>query len=179
MPTRPFRSHTARGLSPGISKSSIADRICLLLTVLFVLASSADAPLQQPFVYTSGGALVAPKITSRRSPPTPPLPGAFTLALGFPCFILVLRFYLESSGFAVDPYSSRWKFIYAMVALAIFVPFLFVANGCGGATTMPAAQKSSIVTPSGTSTLVITPTATNASSKALQLPLIQLTLTVN
>ena len=44
---------------------------------------------------------------------------------------------------------------------------------------MPAAQKSSIVTPSGTSTLVITPTATNASGKALQLPLIQLTLVVN
>jgi hypothetical protein len=92
---------------------------------------------------------------------------------------LVWRFYLESSGLAVDPYSSRWKAIYAMVAVAILVPFLLVANGCGGATTAPAAQKSSIVTPSGTSTLVITPTASNASGKALQLPLIQLTLLVN
>ncbi|HSY33228.1 MAG TPA: choice-of-anchor D domain-containing protein [Verrucomicrobiae bacterium] len=128
-------------------------------------------------IVTSGGAIVAPKITSRRSPPT--LPGTFTLALGALFFILVWRFYLESSGFAVDRSSSRWKVIYAMAALAILVPCLFVANGCGGTTTAPAAQKSSIVTPSGTSTLVITPTATNASGKALQLPLIQLTLVVN
>jgi hypothetical protein len=130
-------------------------------------------------VVTSGGALVAPKITSRRSPPTPPLPGAFTLALGALFFILVLRFYRESGGFAVDPYASRWKVVYAMVTLGILVPVLFLTNGCGGAATTPAAQKSSIVTPSGTSTLVITPTATNASGKALQLPLIQLTLVVN
>jgi hypothetical protein len=67
-----------------------------------------------------------------------------------------------------------------MVALLIFVPLLIAADGCGGASTnTPAAQKSSIVTPSGTSTLVITPTATNASGKALQMPLIQLTLVVN
>jgi hypothetical protein len=131
-------------------------------------------------VVTSGGPIVAPKIPSRRSPPpTPLLPGAFTLALGALFFILVLRFYGESGGFAVDPYASRWKVVYAMVALAILVPFLFVADGCGGAATTPVVQKSSIVTPSGTSTLVITPTATNASGKALQMPLIQLTLTVN
>jgi hypothetical protein len=62
----------------------------------------------------------------------------------------------------------------------IFVPLLFAVDGCEGAgTNAPAAQKSSIVTPSGTSTLVITATATNASGKALQMPLIQLTLIVN
>jgi Abnormal spindle-like microcephaly-assoc'd, ASPM-SPD-2-Hydin len=132
-------------------------------------------------VVTSGGALVAPKITSRRSLPTPPLPGAFTLALGALFFILVLRFYRDSSGLipAVIPHASQWKIVYAIVTLVIFVPLLFAVDGCGGAATTPAAQKSSIVTPSGTSTLVITPTATNASGKALQLPLIQLTLVVN
>jgi hypothetical protein len=67
-----------------------------------------------------------------------------------------------------------------MVTLLIFVPLIFAADGRGGGSTIrPAAQKSSIVTPSGTSTLVVTPTATNASGKALQLPLIQLTLVVN
>jgi hypothetical protein len=136
-------------------------------------------------VVTSGGALVAPKITSRRSPPTPPLPGAFTLALGALFFILLLRFYRGLSGLIPAfgpqpaPHASRWKVVYAMVALAILVPVLFLTNGCGGAASTPAAQKSSIVTPSGTSTLVITPIATNASGKALQLPLIQLTLVVN
>lgn len=43
----------------------------------------------------------------------------------------------------------------------------------------PAAQKSSIVTPSGTSTLVHTPTAGNAAGKPLQMPPIQVTLVVN
>jgi hypothetical protein len=40
-------------------------------------------------------------------------------------------------------------------------------------------QKSSRVTSRGTSALVVTPTAINASGKALQLPLIQVTLVVN
>ena len=67
-----------------------------------------------------------------------------------------------------------------MAALLIFVPLLFAVDGCGGASTnTQAAQNSSIVTPSGTCTLVITPAATNASDKALQMPLIQLTLVVN
>jgi len=77
-------------------------------------------------------------------------------------------------------HASRWKIIYAMKALIIFVPLIFAANGCGGAPAVtPTAQKSSIVTPSGTSTLVLTPTATNASGKPLQTPPIQLTLIVN
>jgi hypothetical protein len=41
------------------------------------------------------------------------------------------------------------------------------------------AQKTSNVTPHGISTLIITPTATKASGKALQIPLIRLTLVVN
>jgi hypothetical protein len=67
-----------------------------------------------------------------------------------------------------------------MVALLIFVPLILAADGCGGGLTIaPTAQKTSVVTPSGTSTLVITPIATNASGKPLQMPLIQLTLVVN
>jgi hypothetical protein len=70
--------------------------------------------------------------------------------------------------------------VYAMAALLIFVPLIFAADRCGGGSTVaPTAQKTSVVTPSGTSTLVITPTATNASGKALQMPLMQLTLVVN
>jgi hypothetical protein len=49
----------------------------------------------------------------------------------------------------------------------------------GNAQATPAAQKSPIVTPSGTSTLVITPTAGNAAGKPLQMPPIQVTLVVN
>jgi hypothetical protein len=270
MPIRPFRSHTARGLSPCVPPSSIADRICLLLVsvtfspvfsgprsetltvtddapnspqVLNIFANAppafsisspstalsaavsagqsasyalqltpgldfngtisftcTGAPLgatcQAPAsvvlntgapaaftvtVVTSGNAMGAPNIASRRSPPTTVSPGAFAAALNVLFFILVLRFHREWAGstYANGLNVSRWKIAYAVAVLMLF-PLIFAANGCrGAAANAPAAQKSSIVTPSGTSTLVITPTATNASSKALQLPLILLTLTVN
>ena len=108
--------------------------------------------------------------------------GAFAAALYALFFILILRFYREWGGstYTNGFNAPRWKIAYAVAVLMLFIPLIFAANGCGGAAAnAPAAQKSSIVTPSGTSTLVITPTTTNASGKALQLPLIQLTLTVN
>jgi hypothetical protein len=87
-------------------------------------------------------------------------------------FMVFLRFYRApgaSSRPIIDVQSSRRKIIYAALAVLIFVPIIFAADGCGGgSTTTPAAQKSSIVTPSGTSTLVITPTASNAAGKPLQ-----------
>jgi hypothetical protein len=88
------------------------------------------------------------------APRAPALPGTFTVALGALLIILVLRFYSEWSGLipAFGPHASRWKIVYAMETLGIFVPPLFAVDGCRGAgTNAPAAQKSSIVTPSGTS----------------------------
>jgi hypothetical protein len=132
-------------------------------------------------VATSGSAIVAPKFTSRRLPQPPTAPGVFTVALSMLFLILVLLLYREWSGLpGSPPTASRWRITYAVAALLIFVPLLFAVDGCEGASTnTQAAQNSSIVTPSGTSTLVITPAATNASGKALQMPLIQLTLVVN
>lgn len=133
-------------------------------------------------VVTSGNAMGAPNTASRRSPPTTVSPGAFAAALYALFFILILRFYREWGGstYTNGLNAPRWKIAYAVAVLMLFIPLIFAANGCGGAAAnAPAAQKSSTVTPSGTSTLVITPTATNASGKALQLPLIQLTLVVN
>jgi hypothetical protein len=115
-------------------------------------------------------------------PHTPTSPGALAVALGTLLFVLVLRLYRECGASipALGSHASLWKMVYAMVALLIFVPLILAADGCGGGSTIaPTAQKTSVVTPSGTSTLVITPTATNASGKALQMPLIQLTLVVN
>jgi hypothetical protein len=109
-------------------------------------------------VSTSGKAIVGRKISPRRLPHTPALPGGFAVALGTLLVILVLRLYSDWSGLipTVGPHASRWKIAYARAALLIFVPLLIAAGGCGGASTnTPAAQKSSIVTPSGTSTLVI------------------------
>jgi hypothetical protein len=96
-------------------------------------------------------------------------------------FFLILRLYREwaASIPAHGLHASRWKIVYAMAALLIFIPLLFVSGGCGGVATSTPAQKTSIATPHGISTLIITPTATKASGKALQIPLIQLTLVVN
>ena len=57
MAIRPFYSHTTRGLSPCVSRCSIGGRICLFLTAVLLFAALADAQLQQPFVYTTGGAI--------------------------------------------------------------------------------------------------------------------------
>jgi hypothetical protein len=145
-----------------------------------VLNTGAPAPFTVTVV-TSGSAIIAPEISSRRLPHPPARPGGFTRALTALLCILVLFLYRkwDASTVASGAHASRSKITYAMASLLIFLP-LFAASGCGaGSAATPVAQKSSIVTPSGTSTLVITPTATNASGKALQMPLIQLTLVVN
>jgi hypothetical protein len=95
MPIRPFRSHTARGLSPCVSLGLIAGRLCLLLTVLFVLASSADAQLQQPFVYTTGGAIAIRNDATGALAPT----SAYPLAvLGFPAVLDAKGRFLFAAG---------------------------------------------------------------------------------
>jgi hypothetical protein len=171
VPVRPWPRHARH---PPPSFSTPAFRPPLLLRCLLL-----------------ANAMVAPKIASRRSPRTPTLPGAFTVAPGI-LLLILLRLYRGGDGSTLafgsyamgshgtDSRASRRHIIYAMAALLIFVPLIFAADGCGGAPAItPAAQKSSIVTPSGTSTLVLAPTATNASGKALQLLPIQLTLIVN
>jgi hypothetical protein len=133
-------------------------------------------------VVTSGSAIAAPKITSRRSPHTPAPPGGLIVALCTLLFIVVLRLYREREASTCDtrPHALQWKIAYVVVALLILIPLIFAADGCGGgSSTTPAAQKTSVVTPSGTSTLVITPTTTNTAAKPLQMPPIQLTLVVN
>src|ERR1700676_4692279 len=80
MLTRLF-SHTTCGLSPRGSQSSNAGRICLFLTVLLLLASSANAQLQQPFVYTTGGAIATRDDATGALAPTIASPIA---VLGFP-----------------------------------------------------------------------------------------------
>jgi len=61
-------------------------------------------------------------------------------------------------------------------ALLLAVAILSFA-GCGGGTAS-VAPPAQVVTPKGTSTITVTPSATNSNGQALQLPSIQLTLTV-
>jgi hypothetical protein len=99
-----------------------------------------------------------------------PRPGRSPLRLARRFFLLILRLYCEwaASTPAHGLHASWWKIVYAMAALLIFIPLLFVSGGCGGAATSTPTQKTFIVTPHGSSTLIIAPTATNTSGKALQ-----------
>jgi len=63
-------------------------------------------------------------------------------------------------------------------ALVVVLSYAALSTGgCGGGSTA-AVTPATIVTPSGTSTIVITPTAMSSSGQPLQLQPIQLTLTV-
>jgi hypothetical protein len=89
--------------------------------------------------------------------------------------------YREAAGRPLLPGSNlhRPKTVYAMSTVLVFIPLIIVINGCGGASSTPAPQQSTLVTPSGTYTVVLTPSANNAAGKPLQLASIQLTLVVN
>jgi hypothetical protein len=95
MPTRYFRSHTARGLSPCVPPSSVADRICLFFAVLLVFAGSANAQLQQPFVYTTGGAIATRNDATGVLAPTSASPLG---VLGFPAVLDAKGRFLFAAG---------------------------------------------------------------------------------
>jgi hypothetical protein len=95
MATRPFRSHTSRGRSPRVSPSSIAGRIYLFLTMLLVLASSANVQLQQPFVYTTGGAIAIRNDAPGVLAPTSASPLA---VLGYPAVLDAKGRFLFAAG---------------------------------------------------------------------------------
>jgi len=73
------------------------------------------------------------------------------------------------------------RILFRRVPLAFAAATLFCVGGCGGGAAVqqqvPSAPQ--VVTPAGNYVLTITPTANAASGKALQLSVIQLTLTVN
>jgi hypothetical protein len=80
-------------------------------------------------------------------------------------------------GHARPPFQRNFALSRELVALGTLAIFGACAGcGGGGASSSPQVQ---IVTPQGTSTITITPSAKNAAGQPLQLPPIQLTLTVN
>lgn len=95
MAIRPFRSHTTRGLSPPVRPSSIAGRICLYLTAILILAPHVNAQLQQPFVYTTGGAIATRDDATGVLAPTSFSPLA---VLGFPAVLHAKGRFLFAAG---------------------------------------------------------------------------------
>jgi hypothetical protein len=120
-------------------------------------------------VTTSGAAALPPSIPVRR-PPISRLP-----LLPFVAFALLLICLLGFRAF--ESVTGRNRLVVSGVfTAAIFCMILGVA-GCGGGSAA-VSPPPPILTPSGTSTIVITPSATSLSGQPLQLQPIQLTLTV-
>jgi hypothetical protein len=67
----------------------------------------------------------------------------------------------------------------ATILLAMLGAFLTVAGCGGGSTSLASPQPPQIVTPQGQFIIIVTPSATSANGKPLQLQPIQLTLIVN
>lgn len=133
------------------------------------LANGAATPFTVT-VTTSGPALLPPPAPLRLSPISKvPLLPLVALAL-------LLLISLNDHG-TFDARGGRRRFpLSGILAAAIFSAVLGIA-GCGGGSTA-APPLPPVVTPSGTSTISVTPGATSSSGQALQLQPIQLMLTV-
>jgi len=136
------------------------------------ITSAAPAPFTVT-VSTSGAAMLPPSIPRRFVPPA-----------GIRVFIL-----LALALFLVRLIKNRWGFDGAVgsrrlawsgALAAIFICSVIYEAGCGSTGSVGSASITPppIVTPSGTSTITITPSAVSSSGQPLQLQTIPLTLTV-
>jgi hypothetical protein len=124
-------------------------------------------------VTTSGPAQLPPSAPLRMPPLSPvPLPAPTLLAL--------LSFFIaffSKHGCALQPAARKKRLTFCWVLAAAMFSITFSLAGCGGgraAVTSPPP----VITPSGTSTITISLSATSSTGQPLQLQPIQLTLTV-
>jgi centrosomal CEP192-like protein len=122
----------------------------------------------------SGGVLPFPNVP--RSMPFFGLRAAPELAVGV-ILLLLLAFKAKSNS---NPQARRLAFASAGTAIVFLAMsgVMLTATGCGGggaATTIPPP----VVTPQGTSKIIVAPSANSSTGQPLQLQPIQLTLTVN
>ena len=132
--------------------------------------SSGSAASFTVMVTTSGSAWILPQTIPPRFTPFLGIRALLTVAAGILLFCFV--FYARR----IATQQPRRLALAGAIATLLLVVGLGSA-GCGGgaATVLPPP----VITPLGTSTITVTPSATSASGKPLQLQPIQLTLTVN
>ncbi len=138
------------------------------------IANGVPAPFTVT-VTTSGSAMLPPSIPRHFVPPAG-IPVLLLLALAL---VLVKA---TKNGWVGGTALPARRLAWSGALTAIFLCSVIHAAGCGsGSSTVtppPPVTPPSIVTPSGTSTITITPAVMSSSGKPLQLPAIQLTLTV-
>jgi hypothetical protein len=132
-------------------------------------ANGAPAPFTVT-VSTSGAAILPPSIPVRFKPF-----GGLRL-LPFLALAMVLLMMITTRwSFENAAYAKRMALSGAFVAMVFYAALSVGGCGGGSAAVLPPPP---VITPTGTSTIVITPTAMSSSGRPLQLPPIQLTLTV-
>ncbi len=132
------------------------------------VANNAPSPFTVT-VATSGGASLPPLIPIRVTP----ISGQRVIPLLALGLVLLMAFKNLRRLGSAEGRSRLTR--YSALTAAVFCVFLGIA-GCGGGSA--AVTQQSIVTPSGTSTIVITPTAMSSSGQPLELQPIQLKLLV-
>jgi len=136
------------------------------------IANGAQAPFTVT-VSTKGAAVVPPSIPRRFVP----LSGIRALPLlAFALLLLIIA----KNPWTFDSASRVTRLAWSGALTAVLLCSVIYAAGCGSsvATTPTPVTPPAIVTPSGTSTIIITLTALSSSGQPLQLPTLQLTLTV-
>jgi len=136
------------------------------------IANGASAPFTVT-VSTKGGAALPPSIPRRFVPPSG------IRALPLLAFALLLLIIGKSRSILDSAFRAR-RLARSGGLAAILLCSVIYAAGCGSSvtTTPPPVTPPAIVTPSGTSAIIITLTAMSSSGQPLQLPTLQLTLTV-
>jgi hypothetical protein len=121
---------------------------------------------------TTSGAATPPN----SAPRTVPLPGLRTLP---PLCALVLLLLLLALNKKRDSTHRPWRTGPGYVFATVVVLLVLSASGCGGGSAnVTAAPPPQVVTPQGTFTIVVTPSAASLNGQPLQLQPIPLTLTV-
>jgi len=139
-----------------------------------VQISNGNAAALTVMVTTSGKAAAPPFYFAPRSIP---FSSMRVLTVLLACAFVLLLLALSPQRNLI-PRPQRLVFNAAGATIVIFL--LLGTAGCGGGSTSPSTpQTPQVVTPQGTSTITITPSAMSPAGKPLQLQPIQLTLTVN
>ncbi len=133
------------------------------------IANSAPAPFTVS-VSTSGGAMLLPSVPGRIVPPA----GIRFLLLLALTFVLV-KATKNACNHESAPRAGHLACCGALATILLCSAIYAAGCGSGSASVAPPPP---IVTPSGTSTITVTPSAMSPTQQPLQLPPIQLTLTV-
>ena len=93
--------------------------------------------------------------------------------------LAMVLFLVPGAWTLLNAYRPRRRLVFASLALVLLA--LAAGNGCGGGggSVQSVSGPPPVITPQGTSTIIVTPSATNSAGAPLQLSPIQLTLNVN